>query len=210
MHWGKLRWLERSLVNSGSRWAGRFLHFSFGMRCLKHQFDGIGNSSRVFFMKLSPLCVSRSSSHSCLYRAQDLAKVVSAASWDLQNILVAEIYLLVSLGVPSTSYYWEIRNSFKMSQGKTLGLIYFELIPCVLLLLRSLQSQFLSNAGLFHRLFCSSSRFSICSICIWIDSIWIVLQAARHTVHWEQRRERPGASFVFRATSKLFNSVGKI
>lgn len=85
------------------------------------------------FMKLSPSCVSRSSSHSCLYRVQDLAKVASAASWDLQNIFAAEIHLLVFVGVPRTSYYWAVRNGFKMSQGKTLGLIYFELIPCVLL-----------------------------------------------------------------------------
>lgn len=27
----------------------KILHFRFGMRCLKHQFDGIGSSSRVFF-----------------------------------------------------------------------------------------------------------------------------------------------------------------
>lgn len=79
-----------------------------------------------------------------------MAEVVSAASWDLQNILVAEIHLLVSLGVPSTSYYWEVKNGFKMSWGKTLGLIYFEFV--LFSLLSSLQSQFLSNAGLLHRL----------------------------------------------------------
>lgn len=59
-------------------------------------------------------------------------KVVSAASWDLQKILVAEMHLLVSLGVQSISNYWEVRNGFKMPQGKTLGLIHFALIPCVL------------------------------------------------------------------------------
>lgn len=37
-----------------------------------------------------------------------------------------------------------------MSQGKTLGFIYFGLIP-LLFFFSSLQSQFLSNAGLFHR-----------------------------------------------------------
>jgi len=69
---------------SGEFWqqmSKEILPFSFGMRCQKHQFDSIGNS-RVFclfvcfLMKLSSLCVSRSSSHSCLYRAYDLAKVV--------------------------------------------------------------------------------------------------------------------------------------
>lgn len=103
-------------------------------------------------MKFSSFYVSRSSSHSCLYRAQDLTKVLSAVSWDLQNILVAEIRLLVSFGVPSTSYYWEVRNGFKMSQGKTLGFIYFELIPCVLLPPQQPPVSILTNAGLFHRL----------------------------------------------------------
>lgn len=137
------------------------LHFSFGMRC---QFYGTGNTGRDFKKKFRPFCVSRSSSHSCLYRALDLATAVSAALWDLQNILAAEMHLQVSLGIPSTNYYWEVRNGFKMSRGKTLGLIYFEVIPCVLLLLSSLSLYLMPGYSIDS--FCSSSRLSICSICI--------------------------------------------
>lgn len=36
----------------------KILHFRFGMRCLKHQFDGIGSSSRVFLNEIKPfVCV---------------------------------------------------------------------------------------------------------------------------------------------------------
>lgn len=108
------------------------LHFSFGMRCLSTSLMALEILVETFkrnsglFVCLDPLAIPACTEHRTWLGQFQLHPGV-------QNMLAAEMPLQVSFSIPSTSYYWEVRNGFKMSQGKALGLIYFEVISCVLL-----------------------------------------------------------------------------
>lgn len=110
------------------------LYFSFGIRCLSTSLMALETLVEILKRNLALfVCPNPLAIPACTEYRTWIRLSVPAESRGLQNNPAVEMHLQVSLGIPSTSFYWEVRNGFKMSQGKTLGLIYFEVIPCILL-----------------------------------------------------------------------------